>query len=182
MPPILPIHHSPSQPVTRGRNFGEAHDLTGVFPAIVYLPLEQNADLPVDEMTFFLRTAANPSGYAGAVREIVHQADPRIPMEGLSTQTAQIEHEIVSETLFARLCTAFALLSRWRLRAWDCTEPRHTPLQGVRARSEFAWHWGRTRNGSLCSASSIFFVRVASVVFGLAQLSKRCRMRFRQLI
>jgi macrolide transport system ATP-binding/permease protein len=86
-------------------------DLTGDFPAIVYLPLEQNVGLPVDEMTFFLRTAGDPLGYAGAVRDIVHRADPRIPVEALSTQTAQIEREIVPETLFARLCTAFALLS-----------------------------------------------------------------------
>jgi hypothetical protein len=30
---------------------------------------------------------------------------------GLNTQTAQIENEMVAERLFARLCTAFALLS-----------------------------------------------------------------------
>jgi predicted permease len=86
-------------------------DLTGDFPAIVYLPFEQNPDVSVDEMTFFLRTAGNPVRYAGAVREIVHQADARIPVAGLSTQTAQIEREMAPETLFARLCTAFALLS-----------------------------------------------------------------------
>jgi predicted permease len=86
-------------------------DLTGDFPAIVYMPLEQNAALPVDEMTFFLRTAGNPSGYAGAVRDIVHRADARIPVAALSTQTAQIEREMVSEMLFARMCTAFAMLS-----------------------------------------------------------------------
>jgi predicted permease len=86
-------------------------DLTGDFPAIVYMPLEQNVGLPVDEMTFFLRTAGNPSGHAGTVREVVHQADARIPVAALSTQTAQIEHEMAPETLFARLCTAFAMLS-----------------------------------------------------------------------
>ena len=86
-------------------------DLTGDFPAVVYLPFEQNLDVPVDEMTFFLRTAANPLGYAGAVREIVHQADPRIPVAGLTTQTAQIGREMSQETLLARLCTLFALLA-----------------------------------------------------------------------
>ena len=86
-------------------------DLTGDFPAIVYFPVEQNAGLPIDEMTFFLRTAGDPLGYAGAVREIVRQADPRIPVAGLSTQTAQIENEMVLERVFARLCTGFALLS-----------------------------------------------------------------------
>ena len=86
-------------------------DLTGDFPAIVYMPLGQSEGLPVDEMTFFLRTAGNPLGSAGAVREMVHRADARIPVGALSTQTAQIEREIVPETLFARLCTAFAMLS-----------------------------------------------------------------------
>jgi macrolide transport system ATP-binding/permease protein len=86
-------------------------DLTGDFPAIVYMPLEKNAEMPVDEMTYFLRTAGNPLGYAGAVRAIVHEADARIPVAALGSQTAQIEREIVPETLFARLCTAFAMLS-----------------------------------------------------------------------
>ncbi len=86
-------------------------DLTGAFPAVVYLPFEQNLDVPVDEMTFFLRTAGNPLGYAAAVREIVHQADARIPVAGLSTQTAQIQREMAPQMLFARLCTAFAMLS-----------------------------------------------------------------------
>jgi len=86
-------------------------DLTGDFPAIVYLPSEQNQDVPVDEMTFFLRTAGNPLRYASAVREIVHQADARIPVAGLLTQAAQIEREMSQETLFARLCTVFAMLA-----------------------------------------------------------------------
>ena len=86
-------------------------DLTGEFPAVVYLPFQQSADTPVDEMTFFLRTAGNPPAYSGAVREIVHQADARIPVAGLSSQAAQIQREIVPETLFARLCTVFAMLS-----------------------------------------------------------------------
>jgi macrolide transport system ATP-binding/permease protein len=86
-------------------------DLTGDFPAIVYLPAQQNPAAPVDEMTFFLRATGSPMQYAGPVREIVRQADPRIPVVGLSTQTEQIEQEMAPETMFARLCTAFALLS-----------------------------------------------------------------------
>jgi hypothetical protein len=86
-------------------------DLTGEFPATVYLPFEQNLDVPVDEMTFFLRTAGNPLSYAGTVREIVHQADARIPVAGLSSQAAQIDGEIVEQALFARLCTVFAMLA-----------------------------------------------------------------------
>jgi predicted permease len=86
-------------------------DLTGDFPAVVYLPFDQSLDIPVDEMTFFLRTAGNPQAYASAVREIVHQADARIPVTGLSTQAAQIDREMSQETMFARLCTVFAMLA-----------------------------------------------------------------------
>jgi predicted permease len=86
-------------------------DLTGDFPAVVYLPVEQNLDVPADEMTFFLRTAGNSLGYASMVREVVRQADPRIPVEGLGTQAAQIENEMSQETLFAQLSMAFAVLA-----------------------------------------------------------------------
>jgi macrolide transport system ATP-binding/permease protein len=86
-------------------------DLTGEFPAVVYMSLEQNLDVPVDEVTFFLRTAGNPLGFASAVREIVRQADARIPVTSLGSQASQIETEMAPQTLFARLCTAFALLA-----------------------------------------------------------------------
>ena len=86
-------------------------DLTGEFPAIVYMPFEQNLNVPVEEMTFFLRTAGDPLSYASTVRQIVHQADARIPVTNLGTQTAQIEHEMSPQMLFARLCTVFAILA-----------------------------------------------------------------------
>jgi predicted permease len=86
-------------------------DLAGNFPAIVYMPFEQNLNVPVEEMTFFLRTAGEPLAYASTVREIVHQADARIPVTDLSTQASQIDGEMSQEILFARLCTAFSILA-----------------------------------------------------------------------
>jgi predicted permease len=86
-------------------------DLTGPFPAVVYMPFEQNLGIPIEEATFFLRTAAEPLAFANTVREIVRQADARIPVTSLGTQTAQIEHEMSQEILFARLCTGFAILA-----------------------------------------------------------------------
>jgi len=86
-------------------------DLAGNFPATVYMPFAQNLNVPVEEMTFFLRTAGEPLAYANTVREIVHQADARIPVTNLGTQTAQIDGEMSQEILFARLCTGFAILA-----------------------------------------------------------------------
>ncbi len=85
--------------------------LTGDFPAIVYMPFAQNLNVPVDEMTFFLRTAGDPLAYSGTVRKIVHQADARIPVTNLGTQAAQIDRELSQQILFARLCSVFAMLA-----------------------------------------------------------------------
>jgi predicted lysophospholipase L1 biosynthesis ABC-type transport system permease subunit len=86
-------------------------DLTGDFPSVAYLPFEQNSNVPVDEMTFFLRTAGDPLAYASAVREVVRQADARIPVTNLGTQAAQIDREMSQQMLFARLCAGFAMLA-----------------------------------------------------------------------
>jgi predicted permease len=86
-------------------------DVSGNFPATVYMPFAQNLNVPVEEMTFFLRTAREPLAYASTIREIVHQADAQIPVTNLSTQTAQIDGEMSQEILFARLCTGFAVLA-----------------------------------------------------------------------
>jgi macrolide transport system ATP-binding/permease protein len=86
-------------------------NLTGSFPAIAYLPVEQNHIETIAEVTFFLRTAGDPLGYSRAVLELVRQADAKIPVTGLSTQATQIEQEMTSQILFARLCTVFALLA-----------------------------------------------------------------------
>jgi ABC-type antimicrobial peptide transport system permease subunit len=86
-------------------------DVAGDFPAIVYMPFEQNLNVPVQEMTFFLRTTGDPLAYTSTVREIVHKADARIPVTNLGTQAAQIDGEMSQEILFARLCTGFAILA-----------------------------------------------------------------------
>lgn len=81
------------------------------FPAIVYLPLDQGFGAPPDQITFFLRTTGDPLQSAGAVREIVHQADARIPVTNLASQQYRIEQEMGDEILFARLSAGFALLA-----------------------------------------------------------------------
>jgi len=86
-------------------------DLVGDFPAIVYMPFAQNLSVPAGEMTFLVRTSGNPLRYANAVREIVHQADARVPVTNLVTQATQIDREMNQEILFARLSTGFALLA-----------------------------------------------------------------------
>ena len=84
--------------------------LKRAFPLLVYVPYNQMS-FPLDEMTFALRTAGAPLVYANTIREVVHQADARVPVTHIGTQAAQIDGTINQEIAFARLSTAFAILA-----------------------------------------------------------------------
>jgi ABC-type antimicrobial peptide transport system permease subunit len=62
-------------------------------------------------MTFALRTDGDPMRYVSAVRQIVHDADARVPVTNVVTQAAEIDQTINQEIVLARLCTAFAVLA-----------------------------------------------------------------------
>jgi ABC-type antimicrobial peptide transport system permease subunit len=94
--------------VVRNARYGA---LRGDFRDVVYIPFNQGSYYPVDEMTFALRTSGNPLRYVRTVREIVHQADPRVPVMNVKTQAAQIEQTMNQEIVFAKLCTGFAILA-----------------------------------------------------------------------
>jgi len=65
----------------------------------------------VEGMAFELRTAGDPLTYVRTVRELVRQADPRLPVSEIRTQSALIDGTMNREVSFARLCTGFALLA-----------------------------------------------------------------------
>jgi predicted permease len=79
-------------------------------PPVVYIPYDQGLK-PPSAMTYALRTAGDPLRYVRSVREIVHQADARVPLAQVKTQAAQIDQTINQEIVFAELCTAFAILA-----------------------------------------------------------------------
>ena len=85
--------------------------LKGETPPVVYIPYNQGGFPPVQQMTFALRTTGDPLGYVKTVRDIVHQADARIPLTKAKTQAAEIDQTINQEIVFAKLCTGFSILS-----------------------------------------------------------------------
>jgi predicted permease len=80
-------------------------------PPVVYMPYDQGALKFVDQMTYVVRTSGDPMGYANTIREIIRQADARVPVANVITQAGQIDQAIHQETTFAKLCTAFAILA-----------------------------------------------------------------------
>ena len=94
--------------VARNARYGA---LKGEFRDIAYVPFNQGSYFPVEEMTFALRTSGDPLRYVNTVRAIVSQADRRVPVTDVKTQSAQIDQMTNQEIIFARLCTAFAILA-----------------------------------------------------------------------
>jgi predicted permease len=107
-PPDLPSQEVEIVGVAGNARYGA---LKGEFRDIVYLPFNQGSYRPVDEMTFALRTAGDPLQYVNTVQAIARQADARVPVTNVKTQAVQIDQMLNQEIVFARLCTAFALLA-----------------------------------------------------------------------
>jgi macrolide transport system ATP-binding/permease protein len=78
---------------------------------VVYGAYAQIPQSQVQQMTFALRTDGDPLRHAGGVRQIVHDADPRLPVTNIVTQSGEIDRTINQEIVLARLATAFALLA-----------------------------------------------------------------------
>jgi ABC-type antimicrobial peptide transport system permease subunit len=81
------------------------------FAPVIYIPYKQGSFPILTQMHYVLRTTADPLNYANSVREIIRQADARVPISYLQTQKAQIDKTNVQEITFAKLCTAFAILA-----------------------------------------------------------------------
>ncbi|PYQ00972.1 MAG: multidrug ABC transporter substrate-binding protein [Acidobacteria bacterium] len=93
--------------VSRNARYGA---LTRAIPPVVYIPYDQGYPRP-DEMVFALRTLGDPLRYVDSVREIVREADARLPVSEVRTQAADIDQTINQEITFAELCSGFAILA-----------------------------------------------------------------------
>lgn len=59
----------------------------------------------------YVRTASQPDPAFGAIRQVMQQLDPNIPMYNLRTLEAQADQSLLNERLVATLSTAFGLLA-----------------------------------------------------------------------
>jgi predicted permease len=93
--------------VSRNARYG---GLTNAIPPVAYLPYNQGYPRP-DQMVYALRTSGDPLRYVNSVREVVRQADARVPVYEVKTQTADIDQTINQEIAFAELCSGFAIVA-----------------------------------------------------------------------
>lgn len=79
-------------------------------PPLAYVPYTQNLE-GLNRVFYELRAAGDPLALVPAVRKIVREASPNVPLAEVKTQTAQIDQTIRDERTFAQLCGGFAVLA-----------------------------------------------------------------------
>jgi macrolide transport system ATP-binding/permease protein len=87
------------------------HSLKQDIPPVVYVSYNQNPRQSLGGMVYELRTGADPLAMAASARQVVRQADARVPISSLMTQARTIDNTIGQERTFAMLCTCFAVLA-----------------------------------------------------------------------
>lgn len=80
-------------------------------PPVAYVPNNKNPRQALGQIVYELRTGGDALALASNARQIVHQADARIPISNMVTQARQIDQTISQERTFATLCTCFAVLA-----------------------------------------------------------------------
>ncbi|HSR41797.1 MAG TPA: FtsX-like permease family protein, partial [Longimicrobiales bacterium] len=74
----------------------------------IYVPYRQEASR---EVSFVVRTDADPAGLVPGVRRIVRELDPRIPVYDVRTLADYVDGAVASRTFALRLLSAFAGLA-----------------------------------------------------------------------
>lgn len=77
-------------------------------PPTMYVPYLQ-ARMPT--AFFHVRTAGDPAGAVGAIRETVRRIDPNLPLMNVSTQVEQVEKRLLQERVFAQAYALFGALA-----------------------------------------------------------------------
>jgi predicted permease len=77
-------------------------------PPTMYVPYRQTR---LGSAIFELRTAGEPAGVMGSVRDAARQIDSNLPLTDVSTQIEQVEKRFAQEKLFAQAYTLFGGLA-----------------------------------------------------------------------
>jgi len=84
-------------------------DVKDPVPPLFFLPYAQAGDVP--GMTFYARTAVDPSQVMSAVSELVAAIDPNLPVNEIKTLQTQIEESVFLDRMISVLTAAFASLA-----------------------------------------------------------------------
>src|SRR6267154_588142 len=79
-------------------------------PPAAYIPFFQSPDSFL-AASFEVRSSTNPTALAGSIREMIQQADSRLPLFGVKTLSEQIDETLVQERIVALLSSLFGVVA-----------------------------------------------------------------------
>jgi predicted permease len=77
---------------------------------LIYIPWRQDTE-NINQMTFALRAAGEPTALVTAIRQAVHEVDNNLALIDIKTQVAQANETLTQERLFANLLSFFGALA-----------------------------------------------------------------------
>jgi predicted permease len=77
-------------------------------PPTMYMPYLQR---PLQGAVFHVRTAGNPAGAIGVIRDAMRKIDPNLPLMNVATQTETVEKRLQQERVFAQAYALFGALA-----------------------------------------------------------------------
>lgn len=78
---------------------------------VAYVPYITPSSGAPSAMNFAVRTAGDPAAMTAAIRKAAQEVEPRLPLNDIKTQEAQIAELVSQERLFASLSSFFGLLA-----------------------------------------------------------------------
>jgi predicted permease len=84
-------------------------DVKDTVPALFFTPYRQ--DERIGFLTFYVRTAAEPTQFLKSIGTVVSKVDPNLPFEDLRTMTEQVKENVFMDRLISTMSTAFAALA-----------------------------------------------------------------------
>ena len=75
----------------------------------VYVPYDQDGN--IGQLTYYVRTSQDPTLISSAVRSVVNDLDPSLPVTGMRTFEAQIDRQLANDRLIAYLSEIFGGLA-----------------------------------------------------------------------
>jgi predicted permease len=77
----------------------------------VFCPYAQQYSSNIGGMTYYVRTSQDPESLAGALRQVVREADANLPVYNLKTMERQIDEDVFADRMVSALSAFFGLLA-----------------------------------------------------------------------
>ena len=86
-------------------------EVKGEIPPLFFRPYRQGSTAELGAISFYVRTAGDPTALLATIPKVVARLDPNLPVENLRTMPQQVRENVFLDRFISVLSTAFACLA-----------------------------------------------------------------------